>query len=133
MSVSFCCAVKPSLALQRWWDNRRVHAAVGALGIAFAIAFNSFVDTLEEFLHLFFGFVASGAVALLHESGQALGVAFDLEKLVIRELAPSGFGLADQLLPLALDCVLVHVQSPRTDIVTTLPPDSPCQSWLNQN
>src|SRR5690554_4499185 len=67
---------------------------------------------IEEVVHFTFRFFASAAIPLLNQTGQALGVAFDLSEFVVGQVSPGCLSLALKLLPLAFHCVFIHIVTP---------------------
>jgi hypothetical protein len=64
---------------------------------------------IEKRVHFSFCLVARVSVPLLHPSDELLCIAFDASQVIVRQLTPLRFDLTLQLVPLALDDVLVHV------------------------
>jgi hypothetical protein len=59
-------------------------------------------------IHLLSGILNCDAVALLDQAFQLLRVAFDPKEVIIGQFGPLGFGGANKLVELALECVFVH-------------------------
>jgi hypothetical protein len=64
---------------------------------------------IEKLVHFPFCLVARVSVPLLHSSDELLCIAFDASQVIVRQLTPLRLNLTLQLVPLALDNVLVHV------------------------
>jgi hypothetical protein len=63
---------------------------------------------VKEPLDFTAGFFFRSTVALLNLSSEDIGIALDLIEVVVGQLAPLLSDMALQLLPLPLECVLVH-------------------------